>query len=105
VTFHIDPIAHTTQQTWTWYGVSSFLSGSLGTAWLLPLTGNRLLTEGNMLVPMMNKSFSRIQEVTTTLPGALRFELVVNDPTQPAPNAFNWNVYRARRVSSVYPHL
>jgi hypothetical protein len=105
-TYHIDPIAMTTQQTWMWDGGGTpFLSGSLGSCWVLPQTQNRLLTAGNMIVPGMNKSFSRIQEVSGTMPSVLRFELIVNDPALPNPNPFNWNVYRARRVTGIYPHL
>jgi hypothetical protein len=106
MTYHVNPIAHTTQETWIWDGGGTpFLSGSLGTAWVLPQTQNRLLTEGNMIVPGMNKSFSRVQEVSGTMPSTLRFEVIVNDPNAANPNAYNWNVYRSRRVSSVYPHL
>ncbi len=104
VAYEIDPVARTTRQVWSFEGIAPFLSGSLGGCLPQAVTGNYLLTEGNMPAPM-NHSFSRVQEVTGTMPGSLQFEVYVNDPTGPAPSPWNWNVYRARRVSSVYPNL
>jgi hypothetical protein len=106
VTYQIDPIAMITQEVWEWSGGGqTFLSGSLGAAYPLPGTSNVLLTAGNIQITGMNKSYARVQEVSPATPSVLQLQVTVNPPTGPAPNPFNWNVYRARRVSSVYPHL
>jgi arylsulfate sulfotransferase len=103
VAYKIDPVTHVTQQRWEWTGGGvPFLSGSLGSAFELPRTRNVLMTAGNIVAPG-NKSFAKIQEVSTTFPSAVRFEVVVNDPALPGANPYNWVVYRTRRITSVYP--
>jgi arylsulfate sulfotransferase len=105
VAYQLDPITHSTQEVWSWDGAGQpFYSGSLGAAFPLPITGNVLLTAGNIRVTGQNRSYAMIQEVSGTMPSELRFELIVNDPSLPNPSPYNWTVYRTRRVTSIYPH-
>lgn len=105
VTYRIDPVARTTQQVWQWAGGGTpFFSGFLGSATPLGASRNVLVDAGALQVPGQNKSYSRLQEVTTSGPAGRVFELVVNDPGSGSGSPYNWNVYRSRRVSGLYPH-
>jgi hypothetical protein len=105
VRFQIDPVAMTTQQIWEYDGgTMPFLDPMLGDADPLP-NGNVLVSEGTKQVPSANRQYSRIFEVRAASPGQeLVYEVIVNDPALPAPNPYNWNVYRSERYTSVYAH-
>jgi len=105
VTFHIDPVAMTTQQVWAYYGATPFLSDKFGDADPLPTTHNVLVTDGAKPDPNgANLQYSRLVEVTTGSPSQVVYEVIVNDLTQPNASRFNWNLYRAERYHGLYPH-
>jgi hypothetical protein len=100
VKFHIDPAAMTTQVQWEYRGATPFFSGFLGDCDPLPLSGNVLICDGAKQVPMMNKTYSRLVEITDSPVGKV-FELIVNDPAVPS-NPYNWNTYRSQRWPTIY---
>ncbi len=104
VRFHIDPVAMTTTEVWDWSDTAPFFSGMFGDADPLPLTGNTLVVDGAKPVPGMNSSYSRLVEVRAASPGQqIVYEVIVNDPNDPAPSPYNWTIYRAERYRTLYP--
>jgi arylsulfate sulfotransferase len=91
----IDVEAGTWREVWS-YGeelVPSHYSGSLGDADLLPVTGNVLITFGNLAAPDLGGV--RLLEVTRA--GEIVWELVV-----PHPDA---TMYRSQRIAGMIPGL
>lgn len=105
VRYEIDPLAMTTRQDWDFRDSPAFFSGFLGDVDTLPATGNVLITDGARVVPGQNKTFSRLVEVKQDASGTKVWEVIVNDPNAPAPNPYNWNMYRSARYTSPYTHL
>jgi hypothetical protein len=69
----------------------------------LPTTGNNLVVDGSKPVTGANASYSRLVEFRAATPGQqIVFELVVNDPAGPSPSPYNWTIYRAERLGSMY---
>lgn len=104
VRYEIDPVAMTTRQEWEFKGATPFFSGFLGDVDTMSATGNVLITDGARQVPGMNKTYSRLVEVKQDLPGTVVWEVIVNDPSQPVTNPYNWNMYRSARYSGFYTH-
>jgi len=105
VGYQVDPVAMTTTQIWDWREATPFFSGQFGDVDPLPVTGNYLVTDGAKPVTGLNKTYSRIVEVRAASPGQqVVYEVIINDPTGPAPSPYNWSLYRAERYSSIYPH-
>jgi len=100
VRFQIDPVAMTTQQVWSFYDSTPFLSGQFGDVDTLPITGNSLIVDGAKQVTGQNKSYSRVFEVSDAVPGSqIVWSVTVNDPNGPTVNPYNWNLYRAERYA------
>ncbi len=98
VSYQIDPVAMTTTQVRSFNDSPPFFSGQFGDVDPLTTTGNWLISDGAKAVTGQNKSYSRVFEVKNSFPGGqIVFEVIVNDPTGPTPNPYNWNVYRAER--------
>lgn len=105
VRYHVDPVAMTTTQVWDWQDATPFFSGQFGDVDPLPVSGNFLVVDGAKPVTGSNKTYSRIVEVRAASPGQqVVYEVVINDPSDPAPNPYNWNLYRAERYRFLYPY-
>lgn len=105
VRYDVDPVAMTTTQVWEWGGAAPFFSGQFGDVDPLPTTGNFLVTDGAKPIAGTNKTYSRLVEVRAATPGQqVVYEVIVNDPTSPVPNAYNWSLYRAERYRSLYQY-
>ncbi len=104
VRYRIDPVAMTTTQVWGWNDTTPFFSGTLGDADPLPVTGNCLVTDGAKPVTGSNSSYSRLVEFRAAIPGQqIVFEVIVNDPNDPAASSYNWTIYRSERYPTLYP--
>jgi arylsulfate sulfotransferase len=105
VRFNVDPVAMTTTQVWDWQDSTPYFSPMFGDADPLPMTGNNLVVDGSKPVTGANASYSRLVEFRAAAPGQqVVFELVVNDPTGPSPSPYNWTIYRAERLGSMYEY-
>jgi arylsulfate sulfotransferase len=108
VEYSIDPDAMTVSQLWDYGGLGEewFYSRYIGDADWLPITGNVLVTDGGRQDDADGKPsdeddrqrWAQIFELTHTEPAEKIFHLVLKDEP-PA----GYQVYRAQRLSSLYP--
>jgi hypothetical protein len=104
VEYAIDEQTMQVSQVWSYgdHGEDNFYSSALGDANLLPLKQNVLITDGFRFTDGIPDSrWARILEVTHTTPARRVFELIVRDA--PGSNYAGWRIYRAQRLSSLYP--
>ena len=108
VEYAIDEEAMTVEQVWSYNGRpdNPFYSGFLSDADWQPVTGNVLITDGARRTndDGVNANgegtsyWARIVEVTRTDPAEVVFEVHLKDGYKG-----HWHIYRAERLSSLYP--
>ena len=105
--FRVAEEAMEVEQVWSYRGPDGapFYSSFLSDADWLPVTGNVLVDDGARTRPVddgsgdtMDHNWARVFELTHTTPAEIVFEVIIDDEP-PA----GWRVYRAQRISGLYP--
>ena len=105
VELDVDEGAGDVRLSWSYGRPGGWYSFFLGDADLMPVTGNVLICDGGKSEPYGetgSRGFARLVEVTRTTPHEVVWEVTIKDTTNNPP--VNWNVYRAERLASLYPH-
>jgi len=114
VEFSIDETNMTVQQVWEYSGTNEdrLYTDRIGSAALLPQTGNVLIDFGYVLWEngarpsshSTNATFARFKEVTHTANPSVVWDLKIFDPTNTTTNFLGYQVYRAHRIPDLYVH-
>jgi arylsulfate sulfotransferase len=98
----IDEAQMTVTHVWQNGGVSDpWYSRFLCDVDPLPMTDNVLVTDGGKVDPLNSRNWGRVFEVDRSDQGEIVFQLSVRDLSPVDP--IGWTVYRAERLTSVYP--
>jgi arylsulfate sulfotransferase len=102
VEFHVDPVAMTTSELWSFGGPPGapdhIFSRFLGDADSQPMD-NVLVVNGGIYEVGVPATYGQIIELTRTRPPVEVFRAEVHDPA----NVRSWTIYRAERIPTLYP--